>query len=90
MPKVFFTESFKRKFKKFIKGKPDFANLIETKLLLLETTPYDPSLRNHKLGGSLNEYRAIYIDYDCRIIFLPYKPTDTYYLIDIGDHDDVY
>jgi len=86
MPKVFFSESFKRKFKKLIKGKPDFANLIDAKLRLLE----DPSLRNHKLGGSLSEYRAIYIDYDCRIIFLPYKSTDTYYLIDIGDHDDVY
>lgn len=90
MPKVSSTEAFKRKYKKFIKGKPEYASLIIDKLRLLEVSPFDPSLRNHKLGGALNEYRAIYIDYDCRIIFLPHKDTDTYHLIDIGDHDDVY
>ncbi len=90
MPKISLTEAFKRKFKKIVKGKPEYKSLIVEKLGLLAVDPFNPSLKNHKLSGSLSEYRAIYVDYDCRLIFLPHKENDTYYVFDIGDHDDVY
>lgn len=47
-----------------------------------------PSLKLHKLKGELNEYYAISVEYDLRIILE--ISSDKITLINIGPHDDVY
>ena len=51
--------------------------------------PYHASLNNHKLKGSLRNYRSINITGDYRLIYEEYDEA-TIRLIDIGRHRDLY
>lgn len=90
MPKVLSYESFNRSFKKFIARHPGMRKRIIEKLRALEADPYAPSLRLHKLSGRLEEFYAISIDHNNRIVIDPDFENDIFYLVDIGDHDAVY
>lgn len=94
MRTLVFSSSFKRAFKTNIKRKPELKSKIEEKLRLLATDPYHPSLRTHKLKGKLSGVWACSVEYDCRIVFSFEQNTQTkeeeIFLIDIGNHDEVY
>ena len=90
MPKVFQYESFSRRYKKFIGLHPEMKKKIRDKLELFEHNPYAPALRLHKLTGKLADLYAISIDYDTRVVIDPDFDHDTFYLVDIGPHDEVY
>lgn len=90
MPKVIPYESFSRRFKKFIAMHPEMKKKILDKLEALGHNPYAPALRFHKLTGKLDEFYAISIDYDNRVVIDPDFDHDVFYLVDIGPHDDVY
>ena len=51
MIKVAFSSSFKRAYKKRIKGKQDKEELFFKKLEICTQQPYHPQLRTHKLSG---------------------------------------
>ncbi|OPZ54379.1 MAG: hypothetical protein BWY90_00118 [Deltaproteobacteria bacterium ADurb.BinA014] len=90
MPTISAYDSFFRRYKKFLALHPNLKKKILEKLALLKSEPYAPVLRFHKLTGRLEEFYAITIDYDYRIIIDPDFDNDIFYLVDIGTHDEVY
>ncbi len=66
---VSFSTTFKRSFKKRIKGNTDLESRFWQKLEQFTVDPFDPSLRTHKLSGKLREFWSFSIDYDARILF---------------------
>ena len=92
--KIVWSNSFKRAFRKLIKKKPEFQDRIINALYLLSNDPFTPSLKSHKLTGSLQGLWSFSVAYDCRIIFTFAEDEDSedslIILIDIGSHDEVY
>ena len=89
MIKVSFSSSFKRAFKKKIKGKPKLEAKFWNKLELFTNNPFEPSLRTHKLSGKLKDLWSFSLEYDERVVFY-FKDDDQAVFIDIGNHDEVY
>ena len=69
MRKLVFSSSFNRAFKGLIREKRGIESKIAEKLKLLETDPFHPSLKTHKLKGKLSGVWACTVEYDCRIVF---------------------
>lgn len=90
MPKISAYDSFTRCYKKFLAQHPNLKKKILERLELLRHNPYAPVLRFHKLTGRLEDFYAITIDYDTRIVIDPDFDNDIFYLVDIGSHDEVY
>lgn len=87
---VSFSSSFKKAFKKRIKGtnsETEFWNRLE----LFTIDPFSPKLRTHKLSGRLKELWGFSIEQDLRVVFYftNDKPTKSVF-VDIGNHDQVY
>ncbi|HEY9851108.1 MAG TPA: type II toxin-antitoxin system mRNA interferase toxin, RelE/StbE family [Leptolyngbyaceae cyanobacterium] len=86
--------SFRRAFKRLIRKHPQLQDKIFEVLELLETDPFAPSLKSHKLRGNLEGLWACWVEYDCRIIFSLATDEESgeelILLIDIGSHDEVY
>jgi mRNA interferase YafQ len=77
MRKLVFSSSFNRAFKALIREKRGIESKIAEKLKLLETDPFHPSLKTHKLKGKLSGVWACTVEYDCRIIFNLVKSSDS-------------
>jgi addiction module RelE/StbE family toxin len=90
MYKLIETKTYIKKLKKFLKKHPDMFKKYEKTIYLLESNPYHPSLRLHKLKGDLNEFYSVSIDMNYRIIIDFVIIEDKIFLIDIGEHDEVY
>lgn len=62
---------------------------IQKQILLFESNPKHPSLRLHKLSGTLDNMWSLSITMSIRMV---YRLTnhETAYFIDIGTHDEVY
>jgi mRNA-degrading endonuclease YafQ of YafQ-DinJ toxin-antitoxin module len=87
--KVSFSSSFKRSFKRRIKGNVDIEERFWQKLELFTANPFEPSLKTHKLSGKLKDVWSFSIDYDARVL-LYFESDDNAVFIDIGSHDEVY
>jgi mRNA-degrading endonuclease YafQ of YafQ-DinJ toxin-antitoxin module len=86
---VSFSSSFRRAFKKRIKGNVDLEAKFWKKLEQFIADPYHPSLKTHKLSGKLKDFWSFSVDYDERVLF--YFPEDDKAIFtDIGSHDEVY
>lgn len=85
---VSFSSSFKRTFKKFVRGNINLEAKFWQKLEQFTLDPFEPSLRTHKLSGKLNDLWSFSIDYDVRVVF--YFIEEEAVFVDIGSHDDVY
>lgn len=90
MPKVEYNKAFIKILKKFLQKRPGLAKRFFDRVELLAKNPHAPELKYHKLTGDLKDHLAISIDYDNRLIFDYEEKTDTFFLGDIGPHDDVY
>ena len=90
MYKLIETKKYIKKLKKFLKKHPDMFEKYEKTIYLLESNPYHPSLRFHKLQGNLEEFYSVSIDMNYRIIIDFVIIEDKIFLIDIGEHDEVY
>jgi len=90
MYKLIETSSYAKKIRKFLKKHPSVFKKYEKTIYFLEKNPHHPSLRLHKLQGSLHEYHSISIDLEYRIIIDFIIVENVIYLIDIGSHDEVY
>ncbi len=62
---------------------------IEKQLELFKQNPTHPSLRSHKLTGSLKHMWSISISKSIRMVYV-LLPKDETYFVDIGTHDEVY
>ena len=86
---VSFSSTFKRAFKKRIKGNTDLEEKFWKKLELFTLDPYDSILKTHKLSGKLKEFWSFSVDYDERVLFY-FTEDENAVFVDIGSHDEVY
>ncbi len=86
---VSFSSSFRRAFKKRIKGKIELENRFWAKVELFTKDPFNPSLRTHKLSGNLKDLWSFSIEYDERVLFY-FTDNNKAVFVDIGNHDEVY
>lgn len=87
------SKAFNKSYQKFTRKNHLLKSPIAKALTKLQKDIYDPSLRTHKLSGSLAALLACSCGYDCRILFTieQYEDETEYILLlDIGTHDDVY
>jgi len=89
MIQVNFDESFKRAYKKRIKGNQLLENKFKNKLEIFVNNPFDSRLKTHKLSGKLKDLWSFSIEYDQRVIFY-FVDENKAVFIDIGSHDQVY
>ena len=86
---VSFSSSFKRSFKKRIKGNADLSASFWHKLEQFTIDPFEPSLKTHKLSGKLKDLWSFSVDYDERVLFY-FTEDEKAVFVDIGSHDEVY
>jgi len=86
---VSFSSSFKRVFKKRIKGNTDLEAKFWQKLERFTLDPFDPGLKTHKLSGKLKEFWSFTVGYDERVLFY-FTDDEKAVFVDIGSHDEVY
>lgn len=86
--KIYLTKDFKKAYRKRIKSKENLANRFEERYDLFEKNPDNPVLKDHALGGKLQNHRAFSITGDIRVVYYIFE--DTIYFIDIGTHNQVY
>ena len=88
------SSAFKRALKATVRKHPQLKERIAEKLELLESDPFNPIFRTHKLKGDLEGTWSCSVDYDCRIVFEFASNEDPgeeeILLITIGSHDEVY
>ena len=87
---IFFSESFKKVFKKRIKD-INLEQLFWDKVQVFIENPFDARLKTHKLSGKLDGLSSFSVAYDIRVVFYftKEKPTKAVF-VDIGNHNEVY
>jgi len=89
MIRLEWSSSFERALKKWLVRHPADQKLINSRLEIFVSNPFEPELKNHKLSGQLKDLRAISVTYDCRIVFSMVEENIAL-LVSIGTHDEVY
>ena len=69
MVEISFSSSFRRAFKKRIKGNSDLEARFWQKVEQFTIDPFDQSLKTHKLSGKLKELWSFSVEYDQRVLF---------------------
>ncbi len=84
--------AFARELRAWLKSRPGAAEAIEATLQQLSEDAYHPSLRTHKLRGSLAGCWACSAGYDLRIVFefVQHAGAEAILLLAVGTHDQVY
>ena len=90
MAEIFYTDSYLKRARKFIKKHPELVSLYEKTLKLLEINPHHPSLRLHKLHGKLSELYSVSINISYRISIIFLIEDDKIIPVELGSHDEVY
>ena len=75
---------------KFFKKHQNLIGKYAKVLKLLKEDYTHPSLKLHPLKGKLQDFHAISLTYEYRIILILKIKEEKIYLIDIGTHDTVY
>lgn len=81
--------NFKRSYKKRIAKNLQLLKKTEDRLTLFKKDPTNPILKDHKLSGIENSFRAFSITGDFRIVYIRVSE-DHIILLDIGSHNQVY
>lgn len=89
MIEVHFSPSFKRAFKKKIKGRPELEEIFYEKLQIFIDNPFDLRLKTHKLSGKLKDMWSFSINYQIRVVFT-FVNSDIAIFEDFGTHNSVY
>lgn len=88
MKKVVFKKEFIVKRNRLRKTNQQLSKKIDKQLRFFLENPNHPSLRNHKLKGSLNNTWSISVNRSFRLFYL--EKEETYFFIDLGFHDEIY
>jgi len=88
--RILYTTSYNRRATKFLKRHPDLLTQYETTLKLLELNPYHPSLRLHRLKGSLKDLHSVSINISYRISLEFLIEEGKIVPVNVGSHDEVY
>ncbi len=89
MMEIAFSSSFRRAFRKRIKGQRRLERRFWRTTEIFTQNPFDERLKTHKLSGKLKELWSFSIEYDVRVIFYFVEEKKAVFL-DIGRHDEVY
>ncbi|MBD1925029.1 type II toxin-antitoxin system YafQ family toxin [Trichocoleus sp. FACHB-90] len=89
MVEITFSSSFRRAFKKRIKGNLDLEARFWQKVEQFTIDPFEQSLKTHKLSGQLKELWSFTVEYDQRVLFY-FTEDGNAVFVDIGSHDEVY
>ena len=89
MVEISFSSSFRRAFKKRIKGNLDLEARFWQKVEQFTIDPFDQRLKTHKLSGKLKELWSFSVEYDERVLFY-FTEDGNAVFVDIGSHDEVY
>lgn len=84
------SDQYLRKEKRFLKKHPDLTQQYHKTLILLQTAPNHPSLRLHKLKGSLQNYHPVSINISYRITMEFIIQDKIIIPVTIGSHDEAY
>lgn len=86
------SQAFVRVARKAIKKNPRLAGELAATLEALEQDVFHPSLRTHKLKGTLEGVWACSAGYDLRVLFrlVTHAEAEAILLLTVGDHDEVY
>ncbi len=76
--------------RKFLKKHPELINKYSKTIKILESNPYHPSLRLHKLNGKLQDYYSVSIDMSFRVVIEFIIDDGIIKPINIGTHDEAY
>ena len=88
--RIIYTPSYNKRAARFLKKHPDLYSQYEKTLKLLEIQPHHPSLRMHKLKGSLSDLHSVSINMSYRITLEIIIHDEQLILVDVGSHDEVY
>ncbi len=88
------TPRFERAFHRLTRKNPGLQSQIEATIERMAENLNHPRLKTHHLSGQLAGLHACSVAYDCRIVFAKHKHpktgVETFLLINIGTHDEVY
>ena len=87
---IIYTKSYLKRATKFAKRHPDLLAQYEKALKLLELNPFHPSLRLHRLSGSLSDLHSISINISYRITLEFLIEDGKIILVNVGSHDEIY
>ena len=87
MYELILDESYRKKERKFFKKHPDLLERYRKILHILRIDATHPSLRLHKLQGTLREYHSVSITLKYRIVLYFVVKDGQIILIDIGGHE---
>jgi len=87
---IVFTQSYTRRAKRFIRRHPELRGQYRKTLELLELNPFHPSLRLHKLKGTLADLHSVSINMSYRITIEFLIEGKTIIPVNVGPHDSVY
>lgn len=88
--RIIFTESYKRRARKFLKKHPELLSQYKKCLQLMELNPYHPALRLHPLRGKLTGIYAVSLTLSYRLTIEFLIEDKEIIPIQIGTHDEVY
>ena len=87
---IAFSSSFKRAFRKKIKGNAVLETEFWNRVEIFITNPHDVFLRTHKLTGKLKDLWSFSITFDLRVVFFFEDNNRKAIFIDFGSHEEVY
>ena len=88
--RILYTDSYIKKAVRFIKRHPDLLPQYEKTLKLLEINPSHPSLRLHRLKGTLSDLHSVSINISYRITLEFIIDEKTVIPVDVGKHGEIY
>ena len=88
--RIVYTPAYNRRAARFLKRHPDLLPQYEKTLKLLELDPFHPSLRLHRLKGSLSDLHSVSINITYRVTLELILKEGQIIPIDVGSHDEVY
>lgn len=84
-----FSFSLQKELKKIKRKDRKLANRIEKQIALFEENPKHPSLRTHKLSGTMDNMWSISITTSIRMVYILLNENSVIF-VKIGTHDEVY
>jgi mRNA-degrading endonuclease YafQ of YafQ-DinJ toxin-antitoxin module len=88
--RIIYTPGFNKRAARFVRKHPELLPQYEKTLRLLELNPHHPSLRLHRLKGSLQHLHSVSINLSYRITLELIIRDKDLLLVDVGNHDEAY
>ena len=88
--RIIYTPGYNKRVARFMRKHPELIPQYEKTLKLLEIDPFHPSLRLHRLGGSLSDLHSVSINISYRITLELIIQGHEIIPVDVGSHDEVY